>query len=34
VTWQPAIDVNRAILGGQAVAALLLLLLTRVLRRR
>jgi uncharacterized spore protein YtfJ len=34
VTWQPAIDVNRAILGGQAVAALLLLLLMRLLRRR
>ncbi len=33
VRWQPAVDVNRIILGGQVVAIVLLLVLGRVLRR-
>ena len=34
VTWQPAMDLNRTILGGQIVGALALLLIARGLRRR
>ncbi|MGH3368357.1 MAG: hypothetical protein ACRDOY_14275 [Nocardioidaceae bacterium] len=34
VSWQPAVDVNRAILGGQVVGIVALLLLGRLLRRR
>lgn len=34
VTWQPAMDLNRVILGGQVVGAIALLLLARALRRR
>jgi len=34
VSWQPAVDVNRAILGGQAVGLAALLLLGWLLRRR
>jgi uncharacterized spore protein YtfJ len=34
VTWMPAIDVTRIVLGGQLVAAVGLLLLRQVLRRR
>ena len=34
VQWQPAVDVNRIILGGQVVAVVLLLVLRSVLRRR
>lgn len=34
VHWRPALDVNRAILGGQVLAALVVLAMARVLRRR
>jgi uncharacterized spore protein YtfJ len=34
VRWQPAVDVNRIILGGQIVAVVLLLVLRSVLRHR
>jgi uncharacterized spore protein YtfJ len=34
VKWQPAVDVNRIILGGQVVAVVFLLVLRSVLRRR
>jgi hypothetical protein len=34
VHWRPAFDLNRAVLGGQVVAALAVLALARVLRRR
>ena len=34
VKWQPAVDVNRIVLGGQIVAIVLLLVLRSVLRRR
>jgi uncharacterized spore protein YtfJ len=34
VTWQPAIDVNRAVLGGQIVAIVALLALRSIFRRR
>jgi uncharacterized spore protein YtfJ len=34
VRWQPAVDVNRVILGGQIVVIVLLLTLRAVLRRR
>jgi uncharacterized spore protein YtfJ len=34
VRWQPAVDVNRIILGGQIVAIVLLFVLRGVLRRR
>ena len=34
VHWRPSIDVNRMILGGQAVAIVVSLVLARVLRRR
>jgi uncharacterized spore protein YtfJ len=34
VRWQPAVDVNRVILGGQIVAVVLLVILGGVLRRR
>jgi uncharacterized spore protein YtfJ len=34
VRWQPAVDVNRVILGGQVVAIVLLFVLRSVLRRR
>ena len=34
VSWEPAIDVNRAILGGQIVAIVLLLVLRSILTRR
>jgi uncharacterized spore protein YtfJ len=34
VRWQPVIDVNRVILGGQLVAVVALLVLGSVLRRR
>jgi uncharacterized spore protein YtfJ len=33
VRWQPAVDVNRIIVGGQIVAVVLLLVLRSVLRR-
>lgn len=33
VTWRPAIDVNRIVLGGQVVAVVALLVLRSVLRR-
>jgi uncharacterized spore protein YtfJ len=33
-TWQPALDVNRAILGGQIVAIVALLVVRSILRRR
>lgn len=34
VTWQPAFDLNRVILGGQLVGAIALLVIARVVRRR
>lgn len=34
VTWQPAIDVNRIVMGGQIVALVLLLVLGSILRSR
>jgi uncharacterized spore protein YtfJ len=34
VTWQPALDLNRVIVGGQVVAVVLLLVLRSILRRR
>ena len=34
VAWQPAVDVNRAIIGGQVIAALGLLLAITVVRSR
>lgn len=34
VTWQPAFDLNRVILGGQLVGVLALLVVARALRRR
>jgi uncharacterized spore protein YtfJ len=34
VRWQPALDVNRIILGGQVVAVVLLLVLRSILRHR
>ena len=34
VRWQPAVDLNRVILGGQIVAVVVLLVLRSVLRRR
>jgi uncharacterized spore protein YtfJ len=34
VRWQPAVDVNRIILGGQIVAIVFLVVLRGVLRRR
>jgi hypothetical protein len=34
VRWQPAIDLNRIILGGQVVAVVLLLVLGSIFRRR
>ena len=34
VSWQPAMDLNRVILGGQVVGAIALLLLARALGRR
>lgn len=34
VVWRPAVDVTRVILAGQAVAAIGVLALTRVIRRR
>lgn len=33
-TWQPAMDLNRVILGGQVVAIVLLLVVRSILRRR
>ena len=33
-TWQPALDVNRVILGGQIVAIVALLVLRSILKRR
>jgi uncharacterized spore protein YtfJ len=33
VSWRPAVDVNRIVLGGQAVAVVLFLVLRSVLRR-
>ena len=33
-TWQPALDLNRVILGGQLVAIVALLVLRSILRRR
>jgi uncharacterized spore protein YtfJ len=33
-TWQPALDLNRVILGGQIVAIVALLVLRSILRRR
>jgi uncharacterized spore protein YtfJ len=34
ISWEPAIDVNRAILGGQIVAIVALLVLRAILTRR
>jgi uncharacterized spore protein YtfJ len=34
ISWEPAIDVNRAILGGQIVAIVLLLVLRSILKSR
>src|SRR6266516_7151461 len=34
VSWQPAVDVNRIVLGGQLIAVLVLLTVRSVLRRR
>lgn len=34
VRWEPAIDVNRLVLGGQILAALALLVLARIIGRR
>lgn len=34
VTWQPALDLNRVILGGQVVAVVLLLTIWSIVRRR
>jgi uncharacterized spore protein YtfJ len=34
VTWRPAVDVNRIVLGGQVVAIVLLLTVRSVLRKR
>jgi uncharacterized spore protein YtfJ len=34
VTWQPAFDLNRVVLGGQVIAVLALLTVRSVLRRR
>lgn len=34
VTWQPALDLNRVILGGQIVAIVAFLVLRAILRRR
>jgi len=34
VSWQPAVDVNRIVLGGQIVAVIALLTVRSVLRRR
>ena len=33
-TWQPALDLNRVILGGQIVAIVALLVLRSIIRRR
>lgn len=33
-TWQPALDLNRVIIGGQLVAIVALLVLRSILRRR
>jgi uncharacterized spore protein YtfJ len=34
VSWRPAVDVNRVILGGQVIAIVFLVLLGGILRRR
>lgn len=34
VSWHPAVDVNRIVLGGQAVAVVLLLTLRAIFKRR
>ncbi len=34
VTWQPAVDVNRIVMGGQIVAVVLLLVLGSIFRAR
>jgi len=34
VTWRPAMDLSRVILGGQVVGAIALLVLARIIRRR
>ncbi|HEX7195228.1 MAG TPA: sporulation protein [Candidatus Limnocylindria bacterium] len=34
VSWEPALDVNRIVLGGQLVAIVALLVLRSILRRR
>lgn len=34
VTWQPAIDVNRIVMGGQIVAVVLLLVIGSIVRAR
>jgi uncharacterized spore protein YtfJ len=34
VSWQPAVDINRIVLGGQVIAVIALLTLRSVLRRR
>ena len=34
VRWEPALDINRMVLGGQIVAIVLLLVLRSILRRR
>lgn len=34
VSWQPALDINRIVLGGQIVVIVLLLVLRSILKRR
>lgn len=34
VTWRPAVDVNRVVLGGQVVAVIALLVIRSILRSR
>ncbi len=34
VSWEPAFDLNRAVLGGQLLGALVVLVIARALRRR
>lgn len=34
VTWQPAVDMSRVILGGQVVGAIALVVIARAVRRR
>jgi hypothetical protein len=34
VSWRPAIDINRIVMGGQIVAVVALLVLRSIMRRR